>query len=250
VRTIFLVEDEPALRRSIRAVLEAAGFRVIDSPDAAEAMLTLGPGEPADLLVSDILLPGISGVELARRLGTERPELRILLMSAQEPPPEVRERGIRFLPKPFTREALLSAIEAALSAPPPKRRSLTPHPARVLLVDDEESVRRSVSRFLRRRGHEVRECADGDDAHRILCEDPGHAAFDVVISDLHLPGSGPGHFLSRTGSGWAAIERKLILITGDSEGSASPRDLTERAIAVLYKPFDLEELADLVESRA
>jgi DNA-binding NtrC family response regulator len=248
VRTILLVEDEAVLRRSLRAVLEAAGFRVFEAGDATEALLMLSPHDAVDLLLTDILLPGVSGIDLAQRLANDRRELRLLLMSAQEPPREVHDRGLRFLAKPFTREALLALIEEALRAPPTPPRSMkAARPQRVLLVDDEEAIRRSVSRFLRRRGHEVLECSDGEEALRALTREPGHEAFDVVISDVHLPGGG-GHFLLRLGSARQAVEEKLLLITGDSEGSPTSRELAGRGVEVLYKPFDLDELTRLVEA--
>jgi len=120
--TVLLVEDETALRPLIRAALEGGGYQVFDAA-SAEAALSLADalGAPIHLLLTDLVMPGFSGPELASRLAAIRPEVRVLFMSAYSgnlvglrnllPP------GAEFLGKPFTLNGLLEKVREVLDTP-------------------------------------------------------------------------------------------------------------------------------------
>ena len=117
-----MVEDEEDLRTAIARILREAGYEVREAPDAEAALRLAGEGGAApDLLVSDIVMPGRSGIELARELRAQRPGLRILLLSgnadhAQASPAE-RPPGAGFLRKPFQADELRRKVRQALDAP-------------------------------------------------------------------------------------------------------------------------------------
>ncbi len=124
-RTVLVAEDEPGILRFIRRTLEAAGCRVLagESAEAALEALAASGAEP-DLLVSDIVMPGLSGVELAERLRRERPELGVLFVSAYTSD-ALKQRGIAslaayLLQKPFTAPELLEQVGRTLQAHPPR----------------------------------------------------------------------------------------------------------------------------------
>jgi CheY-like chemotaxis protein len=103
--TCLVVEDEPAVRRLVSIVLEELGCRVLTAPDAEAALELLATARP-DLVLADVRLPGMDGIELARRL-KRAPHLArvpVLLMSACGEPPH--HDGDGFLPKPFDLEQL------------------------------------------------------------------------------------------------------------------------------------------------
>src|SRR5262249_62233588 len=80
--TILLVEDEGQLRVLARDILRGAGYTVFDAPNAAEAIkASQRHAGPIHLLVTDVVMPHIGGRELARRLGADRPRMRVLYMS-------------------------------------------------------------------------------------------------------------------------------------------------------------------------
>lgn len=116
---ILVVDDEPIVRGAVIRILGGWGFRVLEAETAEEAMavLTTMAGERPQLVIVDIVLPGDSGVELARQIRDEFPDQPILYMSAY-PQDVLRGEGLTdtvvFLPKPFTAEALIRAVEAAL----------------------------------------------------------------------------------------------------------------------------------------
>ena len=114
---ILLVEDEPGLRDIAQRVLARAGFDVTTAAGPDEAILAAeSMTEPIDLLLSDVVMPGMRGPELAIRLRRTRPGLRVLLVSgyAEEIVEGGRDDSVPFLAKPFSAESLLSAVDAAL----------------------------------------------------------------------------------------------------------------------------------------
>ncbi len=119
-RSVLLVEDEAGLRRLIERVLADAGYVVMVAQDGLAALaLSRAHAAGIDLLVSDVVMPGLSGLELARVLQAERPEMRILLMSGYPReggrPSEVLLSDVPFIAKPFKPSELLVACRRALA---------------------------------------------------------------------------------------------------------------------------------------
>lgn len=124
--TILVVEDNDAVRDLTAATLEAAGYRVLRAENAAAAMARSGaePG-PIDLLLSDVVMPGIGGVALGRRLRQSRPQMRALFMSGYSED-VVEHHGqldqdFAFISKPFTPNLLAARVREVLRRPPHPR---------------------------------------------------------------------------------------------------------------------------------
>ncbi len=122
--TVLFVEDDPNLFSLLRGVLETAGYHVLAAPVPEQALDLANAHEGTiDLLVTDVVMPGLSGPVVAERLQAKRPGLRILFISGY--PKDVLERqtvlppGIRLLGKPFSPRELLATIQKVLDAPPP-----------------------------------------------------------------------------------------------------------------------------------
>ncbi len=116
---ILLVEDEPAVRKVLTRGLVRQGLAVEAAADGREALALLDAGLAIDVLVSDVMMPGIDGVELAARAVQQRPGLAIVLMSGFAEPPLHRAadaQGVEFLSKPFAMSDLIGAIAAAFGA--------------------------------------------------------------------------------------------------------------------------------------
>ena len=120
--TILLVEDEEQVRKLAQRVLERAGYAVVTAPDAqsAVALANRHPG-PIHLLVADMMLPGLSGRELAAQLTIHRPAIKVLYISGTTDDAIARHRvlapGTEFLQKPFALGQLLQKIRRVLDAP-------------------------------------------------------------------------------------------------------------------------------------
>jgi two-component system cell cycle response regulator CpdR len=118
---IMVVEDEAPVREFIRRVLEQRGHEVVAVADGAQAVLRLGRGS-FDLLLTDIVMPNMDGVELALKVARDWPDLRILLMSGftaeRERASGLSQLATGMLAKPFSMVDLNQAVEAALARPP------------------------------------------------------------------------------------------------------------------------------------
>ncbi len=117
--TILLAEDEQDVREVAREFLESAGYTVIEAHDGAEALKKVEKHEGAiDLLVTDMVMPGMTGQELTARMQHSRPEIRVLYMSGYSERAAVDyargDSSMRLLAKPFSRWALLRAVHEIL----------------------------------------------------------------------------------------------------------------------------------------
>ncbi len=119
--TILVVEDDSGVRRFASRVLEAAGYQVLTAQDGPAAIETARNAD-VQLLLTDVVMPGMSGRDVASRLSAAQPGIRVLYMSGHMDKGIVRDgvldAGIDFLAKPFTSESLISAVDAALAVPP------------------------------------------------------------------------------------------------------------------------------------
>ena len=123
--TILLVEDEENLRRLARQSLETQGYRVIDAPDGAAAIkVSQAHKGPIHLLLTDVIMPGMNGRELANQLSPTRPEMRVLYMSGYTENHighnGTLDEGITLLQKPFTLPALKTKVREVLDTPLPQ----------------------------------------------------------------------------------------------------------------------------------
>jgi two-component system, cell cycle sensor histidine kinase and response regulator CckA len=121
LETILLAEDEPLVRAMIATALRDRGYNVLEASNGAEALQVAqehAAGE-IQLLLSDIAMPQMNGIELARRFQDIFPDAKIMLMSGFTEEPEVRrtfpDPGIGFLPKPFLLQELAEKVREVLN---------------------------------------------------------------------------------------------------------------------------------------
>jgi CheY-like chemotaxis protein len=130
METILVVDDEPDVRALARDMLVAAGYEVLEAGDGEEA-LRVAEAHPAPihLLLTDVVMPRLNGVELAGQLTGRRPDTKVLYMSGfavvgarqdQAGGPSL-EPGALILPKPFSAEALTRKVREVLGLPSPSR---------------------------------------------------------------------------------------------------------------------------------
>ena len=117
--TILVVEDHAQLRRMAVDVLVASGYEVLEAESGTDAIrLLAGRSEAPGLLISDVMMPGMSGVELARRLYLKWPELKVLYISGYTDGALGAQASAglatEFLPKPFTPVQLLRRVREIL----------------------------------------------------------------------------------------------------------------------------------------
>jgi CheY-like chemotaxis protein len=122
IRTILVVEDEDDVRQGISRLLEDHAYNVVSAPDGAEALRIVAEFDgPIDLLLTDLVMPGMSGGQLAETLLHQRPGIGVLFMSGY--PQGLSEEGFTpategVLSKPFTERGLLQAVRESIPSSP------------------------------------------------------------------------------------------------------------------------------------
>ena len=119
--TILLVEDDDQVRVVVRGILRRSGYHVIEARNAGEALLhSEEHAGTIDLLLSDVVMPQMSGPALAKRLASVRPNMKVLCMSGYTDDSIVRhgvlEAHFAYLQKPITPEALTMKVREVLDA--------------------------------------------------------------------------------------------------------------------------------------
>ena len=120
--TILLVEDEDMVRRLAKDILVKSGYEVLEASSGKEALSVSERHDgPIHLMVTDVVMPKMSGRELAERIKTSRPEMHVLYMSGYTDDAIVHhgvlDPGIAFLEKPFTPETLARKVQEAMATP-------------------------------------------------------------------------------------------------------------------------------------
>jgi len=259
---LLVVEDEPALLDLFEATLSELGYCVTAAANGAEAVRAVeAAGLRPDLLVTDIVMPGMTGLALAERLRKSLPGLKVLFMSGYTDRAMARgsllDAGTPFLQKPFDIAELASEVRGILGKgqkrghspfrPPggaegcSAEKENVPFSARVLMVDDEEDVLELVRRACRRRGHDFVGVSSAPAALDAL----GAGKFDVLLVDMNIPGTSGARLLREVRA--AGHSLPAIVLSGSAE-SADAGALRALGVAgVLEKSADLLGLMQAVE---
>jgi two-component system cell cycle sensor histidine kinase/response regulator CckA len=114
--TILLVEDDTAVRTFLVEFLRSQGYRLLEARDGREALAVAAIAEPIDVLVTDIVMPQLGGIEVAGRLRADRPDLPVLLLTgyAETLTDTVHQPGIRLLAKPVAADLLARTLREML----------------------------------------------------------------------------------------------------------------------------------------
>jgi len=150
--TILLVEDEPNLRRLAQQYLEKQGYRILEAEDGAAALQIVdGHQGKIDLLLTDVVMPGMNGRELAAQITAQRPEIRVLYMSGYTENAIGHdgqlETGINLLQKPFSLPTLKERVRELLDSEPIPQEVVMIHSAQ----PDSDPRLRKIPPFRARR---------------------------------------------------------------------------------------------------
>jgi CheY-like chemotaxis protein len=234
IETVLVVEDQQNVRDLTGEILRRSGYRVLEAANGDEALLICQthPG-PIHLVLTDVVMPGMNGLDLTRRIGSLKPASKVLFMSgytgnatANLGAPEA------FIQKPFTPERLTRKVRATLDAP-----SAAPL---ILVADDSAPIRGIFSSILTEAGYSVVEAADGAQTRERLRA----SRIGLALIDLNMPGQEGLEDVRKLRSKHPDLKIVLVSAAFGPAPSADPRALG--VDAVLGKPVPAEALLDAV----
>jgi len=247
-RRIVVADDDPNLRHLLVDTLQTIGYHVQEAKDGAEVLELLGR-DKIDLVISDISMPTIDGFELARRMRSQYPQVRILLITGVA----TRESQARakaeklcdgYLAKPFRIDRIETMIESVMgggSAPEaalPRRR--------VLIVDDDPRFLDAMVDTVLALGYPAEGVHDCQAAISAMEREP----VSVVIADVSMPHMNGFDLLKTLKRSYPRVP--VVMMTGHNLSEPAAALIKSSADAYLTKPFRHEavrELLDRLEAR-
>ena len=233
--TILLVEDELALRSTIRDFLEESGYKVLEGGNGLEALAVAEQHPGAiELLLTDVIMPGMPGTELLNRLLGKYPDLQAVLMTGYTDDMLVRQgmaQSAGILQKPFTGHALLKKIQAALSA-----RKVDSKKHTILVDDDDPVYKELMADMLRASGFEVLFAEDSD------------RAFDLAVLDVQTPRQKGLALCKQLRSDPATALIPIIAISGPTSNDTQNLAVNAGANTFLRRPVTRDDLLAAVNT--
>lgn len=228
---ILLVDDEESLRVTLAANLELEGHTVLLASGAEQALQLLTE-EAVDVVLSDIRMPGVHGVELLRRMRKARPGLPVVLMTgfAMERQVEeaLEEGAFTVLLKPFDVAHVLDTVRRAARAP------------EVLVVDDTVVVAETTAAALGEAGLRARFVHSGAEA--LACLSSGD--FDVCVLDLVMPEMSGAELASRLRADQLPVA--IIAVSGYSVPDLVRQVAAQGVEVCMRKPIEIRELLQAI----
>jgi DNA-binding NtrC family response regulator len=233
---VLIVDDEASMRVTLAANLELEGFEVVEAKDAREALAILET-QTFSLLLSDVRMPGMSGVDLFRLARQKHPDLPVVLMTAfavEGLIEEAIQEGVyTILPKPFDLDRVVASLTRAGRGP------------LVLVVDDVPQVVDSTVEALRACGLKASGARDAREALSAVEQ----GTVDVCVVDMVMPGVTGPELMDRI----RELDRSIacIAVSGHEVNEMFQRVAANGASACLRKPIDTPDLVrQIAKARA
>jgi two-component system cell cycle response regulator len=234
-KSVLIVDDNPTNLKLTRFLLDKEGYRVLTATDGLEAIELLQTVQP-DLVLMDIQLPGIDGLEVTRRLKSDPAtcELTIVALSAymeESNRTQVREVGCDgFISKPIDTKTFPGLVREYMNRAGPKQiasRTI----ATIVLAEDDTGVRNRLSQTLREAGYAVTTVVDGAQALEVTERDRP----DLVLSDILMPRL-DGFRLCAAVRGNPELDETHVILTTSGATRETDRTLARRKGATCLVP--------------
>ncbi len=246
----MIVDDEPLVREPISEILRMNGFHVDEAEDGNKALKKFKKKD-YDLVITDVLMPGMNGIELIKNIHEQSPATEAIVFSAHgtEATKEKLERmGVfGYLDKPVRQNQLVPVVQNALSSNRLLRLGFDKNEPRVefnrervLVVDDDPAIIEIISEVLSDEGYKVTSVRNGQEALEMsLIND-----YDLIILDINMP--------KMDGIETVKTIREqdpftfILIISGEAENNDIRMALESGADKFLPKPFKPNELVGII----
>jgi two-component system, cell cycle response regulator len=245
-RTVLVIEDDPLNRKLIRALLSLGGYLTAEAGTAEEG-LSLAREKRPDCVITDIRLPGMSGLELTRVIKKDEslkamPVIAVTAYAAEGDAREAVEAGCdAYITKPIASGSFLETISRLVEGTPDTGSTV---PARILVADDEPMVVTTLAKVLRKEGYETLEAFGGEEAIRTATEDSP----DLILLDVIMPDVNGFEVARRLKSDLRTVGIPIILVTGLNDPHDKALGLEAGADEFISKPFDSAEILVRIKS--
>lgn len=248
--TILIVDAQKEFRDVLQNVLTPYGYEVLTADTGAKALDLTKTISPA-VVILDLALPGVPGIEVLAKLRAASPALPVIVVTGYVPPDlesRARELGVtNVLRKELKMDIIMQAINHAFQhagrpamkpAQPPRADGPKDRQETILVVDDEPEICNMVSEFLTRRGYQVTTAVGGEKALEMIMKAPP----DLVILDIYMPGMNGVAVMRRLKTANFLEKLGVIMLTASQEESLLQEALDLGAFDALSKPVNLDEL--------
>jgi len=251
-KKILIVDDETDALSILEKELAARGYSIITAENGKDALISAKSKHP-NLIILDVALPDMLGGEVAVKLkedlGTKN--IPVIFLSAMFTKTEESKRGhvvrsnIMFA-KPYDIGELLAAIKKLLGEKRKyrlKKRRRVNGPKKILIVDDEKDVLRTMGLHLKSSGYDVVFAGDGASAISVaLAKKP-----DLILLDICLPGGDAFYVMQQITSNPQMAITPIIIITARDPSEYKERTLEAGAQAFFQKPVDVDKLLTVIQ---
>ncbi len=249
--TILVVDDERLICDLLQIVLNSHGHEVVIASNGRDALKLFVERRPRLILV-DICMPGIDGIELLRQIHWMDPTAAVMVLTGLESnalKKYAMELGAReFLNKDVPLDQLIGAVNRALRRSEKASAACLPsgsagrpiglgEPASIMIVDDDPVIRELLADFLTQRGYQVLTAKDGAAALAVVDKKPP----GLVVLDIYLPDMNGVTVLRELRA--REYHGGVIVLSGSREERLLKDMLSMGAVELMSKPFDLERLA-------
>ncbi len=234
--TILVVEDRAAVRDLVRETLAPCGYKILEAADGKQGLeICQGHAQPIDLVITDLIMPGLNGKEFAKLVKKLRPDTKVLYISGYsgEALADSMVNEEVLLQKPFSPEALLHKIREVLG---PSRT-----PPAILVVDDESEIRNLLRSLLEEEGYRVYTAEHGKRAIAVLKETP----INLMLTDLAMPVQEGLETITYLRKEYPSLP--VVAMSGTFRGTMLGTAAHLGASAVLEKPVKVDEVLKVVQ---
>ncbi len=241
-RTVLIVDDDKTIREQLEKELKRNFFITFVASDVKEAQEKLLE-EDIDIILLDIMLPGIDGFELLTRIKEDKPRCQVIIITGHGTQ-EVAIRSLRlgaidYIEKPIKLDVLRAALGRAQEKLAEKEE-LT-YKNTILVLDDEKIVVNSLAKSLEKEGYSVFPALSGKEALQIIEQNK----IDILVSDIRVGDINGIDFLEKAKNFYLDIEG--IMVSGYKDQEMSIRALRAGAFDYITKPVNLDELLISIE---
>ena len=236
---ILVVEDDDDVRAYTVEILRELGYMVLEAHDGPSAIRLLERQEQrVDLLFTDIVMPGLSGRELADAARLSHPALKVLYTSGYARNAIVHggrlDPGVEMIAKPFTYQGLAEKIADVLD---------TGRTGRVLVVESDETVRMFAVEALLGAGNTVDEAATASEALGRIRVAGGR--YDAVVLDVPSPENGGESLVNELRAMHSDLP--ILIASNDLAEALRARFADDRCVAVISKPYNAATLQSALD---